>query len=163
MQQDTKWERQLPLSWTAYCVLPYHKTHSKSNSVVLLPAMWCYTCHLKTVHVILQKWLHRIVHLFLSFLKKTTFSFFPLIGAEEGGGKKSILKTFVHFQSRLSWLVRMSCVIWQQFWHQSYFLLLAYTKERAWSQYASTSDCLLVTYECCILAYIEQISKEFCS
>lgn len=88
MQQDTKWERQLPLSWTAYCMLPYHKTHSKSNSVVLLPAMWCYTCHLKTVHVILQKWLHRIVHLFLSFLKKTTFSFFPLIGAEEGGGEK---------------------------------------------------------------------------
>lgn len=73
MLQDTKWERQLSVSWPTNCTLPYHKIHSESNSVVVLPVMWYHTYCLKIMLVIFQKWWHEIAHAVSFFSQNAQF------------------------------------------------------------------------------------------
>lgn len=105
MPQDTKWERQLPVSWPAYCTLPYHKVYSESNSVVVLPVKWYYTCCLKIMLAIFQKWWHEIAHA-VSFFSENA-RFFLLLKKKR---KKALWENLVLFQSQMSWSGRISCV-----------------------------------------------------
>lgn len=73
MLQDTKQERQLPVSRTAYCTLPDHKIHCESNSGVVLPVMGYYTCCLRTVLVIFQRWWHEIARLAVPFFSENAY------------------------------------------------------------------------------------------
>lgn len=100
--------------------------------------------------------------LFLSFLKMPNFFFY---WRKKKKRKKHFEKTL--YSSEAKWAGQEESAVWQvnqlraEFWHRSYFLLSAYTEKKTQTQRASASDHLLVTYECCILAFIEQIFEEF--
>lgn len=74
--QDTKWERQLPVSRPAYCTLPFHKTHSESNSALVLPLMAYDTCCLQLMPAIFQRWWHEVTHAVSFFPENDLFSSF---------------------------------------------------------------------------------------
>lgn len=92
--------------------------------------------------------------LFLSFLKKPFF-FFLL--PKKKKRKKHYEKNL--YSSEAKWAGQGESAVWQdnqlraQFWYRSYFLPSANTVKKTETQHPSTSDHLLVTYECCILAH----------
>lgn len=107
MLQDTKWERQLPVSRLTYCTLPYHKLYSKSNSVVVLPVIWYRTHCLKIMLVIFSKMMTwNSSCCFFLFWKSPVFSFIQ----EEEKKEKALRENLVLFQSQMSWLGRTSCM-----------------------------------------------------
>lgn len=108
--------------------------------------MWYCTHCLKIMLVIDQKWWHEIAHAVSFFSEKALLFFYP----RRKKGKSIMRKTCTGRGESAVWQVNQ---LRAQFWYRSYFLLSANTVKKTETQHPSTSDHLLVTYECCILAH----------
>ena len=162
MLQETKWERQLPVSWPASCTLPCCKIHSESSSVVVLPVLWHYTCCLKIMLVIFQKWWHEITHA-VSFFPENV-QFFLLLKKKKK--EKALWTKLVLFHSQTSWSGRISCVTSSstESTGLTQELLPTVSLHRDDGSSARLRIWPLASYLwMCILAYTGRIFKEFCS